>query len=419
MKQIRVLLVADNVSSRMGGEAAASYNYFRLLPDRGIDVWLVAHGRARNEMHQMFPDRRDRISFIEDTFLDKFFVSVFGLFPDKLAGQTFGALYHLVTQFRLRRLARSVIRKSEIQLVHQVYPISPRAPSAFYGMTVPVVIGPPLSGGMRYPPGFSQREGKFARMVESFGRWAAGPMNRMVPGKLQASALLVANQQTHDALPAGYGGRVYHSVCEVCVDEVVFDRKPPSRSGRRSVKFAYLGRLVDWKAVDLLLCAFRRAVDEAGEGSITLDILGDGTERSDLEALAYRLALDDQVTFHGWVEPSVAAEKLRQSDVFVLPSLRESGGIVAMEAMALGLPVVVTDWGGPGSNVPAEAGIKVSPASPEEFISGLATAMVRLAQSEDLRRQMGDLARRHIQKGHYFWSEKIKRTIDVYRDVLV
>jgi glycosyltransferase involved in cell wall biosynthesis len=54
---------------------------------------------------------------------------------------------------------------------------------------------------------------------------------------------------------------------------------------------------------------------------------------------------------------------LRDSDVFVMPSLRECGGTAILEAMALGKPVVTTDWGGPADYVTPECGLLVSPTS--------------------------------------------------------
>ena len=66
-----------------------------------------------------------------------------------------------------------------------------------------------------------------------------------------------------------------------------------------------------------------------------LEILGDGDERRALEAQSKRLGLVDRVEFAGWVSAEEGARRLRGSDVFVLPSLRESGGVVLLEAMAV------------------------------------------------------------------------------------
>lgn len=419
---MRVLLVGENASARMGGESAAPYNYFRYLPGAGVEPWLVTHARVREELTRDFPDRIDHVRFIEDTRLDRFLYRLSRLLPDKIAGQTVGVLARTIGQFRLRRIARALIPAVGIDVVHQVYPISPKEPSLFHSLGVPVVIGPPLSGGMRIPPGFRHREGRVSRMVEWVGRYFAGFFNRLIPGKRRAAALLVANSQTRAALPAGCRGLVYDTVGEVCVDDVTFSRSgsDPTRvkAPNDPVRFVYLGRLVDWKALDQLLPAFAAVVAAVPPPGVTLEILGDGPERSGLESLARSLGLGSAVRFAGWVTAAQAAERLKAADVFVLPSLRESGGIVVTEAMAVGLPVIVTDWGGPALTVDPTCGFRVPPTSPDAFQAGLTEAMVTLARSPSLRSEMGRAAAARVRSGAYSWSTKAERTVAVYRDVL-
>ena len=76
-------------------------------------------------------------------------------------------------------------------------------------------------------------------------------------------------------------------------------------------------------------------------------MVGDGPERKNLQELAISLGIEKAVTFTGWVERADALKQLAQADVFVFPSLREFGGAVVFEALALGAVPVVADFGGP------------------------------------------------------------------------
>src|SRR5205823_14341259 len=125
----------------------------------------------------------------------------------------------------------------------------------------------------------------------------------------------------------------------------------------------------------------------------TLQIMGSGVMRQPLEAQATAAGLNGSVTFRGWVSQPECAKILGSADVFVLPSLYECGGAVVLEAMALGLPVIATDWGGPADYLDSSCGILVDPASPEAFAQGLADAMLRLGRDESLRRSMGAAGR--------------------------
>ena len=416
---MRILIVAENVSTEMGGEAALPFHLFKVLREREVEAWLVTHDRVRNFLKGRIPLDLDRIHYVNDSRFDKISTRIGSSLHWKLREQTIGVVLQGINQVRLRGLARRVVRAERIDLVHQAYPVSPKAPSAIFGLGVPVVIGP-LAGGMDYPPAFQDRQGRLVRGIERLGRGASHLLNHLLPGKVRADAVIVANPQTRAALPLGARGRV-HEVSDVSFDPGTFRPGadgPGARPEGAAIRFVYLGRLIEWKGVDLLLEAFRRAVEGAGDLELALEILGEGQERPALEAQAGRLGLGGRVQFAGWVAADEAAARLGRSDVFVLPSLRECGGIVLLEAMALGLPVITTDWGGPAVHVDEASGIRVAPASHEGFVSGLAEAMLRLARSPELRSRMGRAARERVQGGTYTWDRKIDRILEIYRETL-
>ncbi len=108
---------------------------------------------------------------------------------------------------------------------------------------------------------------------------------------------------------------------------------------------------------------------------------------------------------------------IRECDVFVMPSLRECGGGAILEAMALGKPIVAANWGGPGAYVNETCGILVEPASREAYIDGLADAMVRLAQSDELRARLGEGGRERIHQEYFEWKAKGDRVIGILHEV--
>jgi len=91
------------------------------------------------------------------------------------------------------------------------------------------------------------------------------------------------------------------------------------------------------------------------------------------------------VTFTGWVSRAEALAQLGRADVFIFPSLREFGGAVVFEALALGAVPVVADFGGPGDIVTPEVGYKIGLTSEADFVRKLATALDRLALDSDHR----------------------------------
>ena len=130
------------------------------------------------------------------------------------------------------------------------------------------------------------------------------------------------------------------------------------------------------------------------------------------------LGLTGRVTFPGWVSKAEGLEKLRAADAFVLPSLRECGGNALLEAMAVGLPCIATDWGGPGKYLDDTCGIRVAPTTREAFIAGLSRAMLTLANAPETRIALGAAARRRLSDHYFTWESKVERMLEIYADLL-
>jgi glycosyltransferase involved in cell wall biosynthesis len=225
--------------------------------------------------------------------------------------------------------------------------------------------------------------------------------------------VLVANERTRRALPQGVSGRVIELV-ENGVDLATWTAAKPRAGVEGVTRFVFLGRLVDWKAVDVLLEAFQGL---RGAPPCRLEIIGDGVMRPALEALAARLGIAEAVTFTGWLSHAAAAERLRSADSLVLPSLYESGGAVVLEAMATGIPVIACAWGGPTDYLDESCGILVPPTTRDALVSGFREAMSRLARSPELRQAMGRAGRERAVRD-FDWERKVDRILEIYAEAV-
>ena len=169
-------------------------------------------------------------------------------------------------------------------------------------------------------------------------------------------------------------------------------------------RFIFIGRLVDWKAVDIIIEAAKRI---AGTVKFSLEIVGDGGMRRTWEELADRLNLQENVHFSGWMSQQECVGRLREFDVLVLPSLFECGGAVVLEAMAMALPVVATGWGGPSDYLDESCGVLIPPTSRESLIDGFAEAMTTLSQSPELRTRLGQAGYEKARR-KFDWNAKIE-----------
>lgn len=407
----RVLLVSEHASAKFGGEAFLPLHYFRVFRGRGVDAHLVSHERTKSELLDLFPHDRDRLHFVPDLALQKGLFRVRSRMPTRLGEVTCGLASHLLTQRMERALVRRLVREKSIDIVHEPSPVSPRQPSAMYDVGAPVVIGP-MNGGMVYPPAFRARQNAIERRTIAALRLLTDVGNRLVPGKPSASALLVANERTRAVLSPCMRSVPTYVVPENGVDLSRFHgvEKAKKPAGFR---FAYAGRLIDWKGVDLLLEAFP-PVAAAGA---RLEIFGDGPARRSIEEVIARLDLADAVDIHGFLPQDEVARRLAACDALVLPSLYECGGAVVLEAMALRLPVVATRWGGPADYLDESCGLLVAPDSRDAFVRGLGEAMMRLVENPLLGVTLGAAARAKVVE-RFDWERKADEILRIYEAVL-
>jgi glycosyltransferase involved in cell wall biosynthesis len=131
------------------------------------------------------------------------------------------------------------------------------------------------------------------------------------------------------------------------------------------------------------------------------------------EKLSHDMGLKAIAKFSGWMNQADCARRLDAADVLVLPSLFESGGAVVLEAMAMGLPVIATAWGGPLDYLDSSCGVLVAPNSREGLVAGFVSAIMMLADSSDLRHQLGEAGYRRARL-YFDWEKKIDRILELY-----
>lgn len=133
--------------------------------------------------------------------------------------------------------------------------------------------------------------------------------------------------------------------------------------------FLVVGGLVPRKGLQTLLAAFSR--HWCGNRDVRLVVAGEGAERTSLESSAHELGVGGQVQFLGALSKERVREAMWQANVLVLPSLYETFGVVLIEAMSTGMPVVATKCGGPEEIVTPGVGWLAEP----DDVDSLAGAM--------------------------------------------
>jgi L-malate glycosyltransferase len=224
-----------------------------------------------------------------------------------------------------------------------------------------------------------------------------------------ADRVVVVSKSLRDQIWAYPQLRRLINIVPNVVDTRAFSIPRAPRAEAASTRLLFIGEMdTSIKGVDYLLGAVallrRRGVE------LQLDLVGRGRNRTEYEALARRLGVDDVCRFLGVVPHEEVARLMSKADLFVLPSLAETFGVVLVEALSSGLPVVATRAGGPEEIVTPDVGVLVESADSAALAEGIFDVISRLDEfpAEHLR---------EVAEGRYGQASVAGRLVTLYKQV--
>jgi glycosyltransferase involved in cell wall biosynthesis len=320
--------------------------------------------------------------------------------------------YYALWQRAIIKVAARLHAKQPFALAHHVTFVSFRVPVGLKALGIPVVLGP--VGGADQAP--------FHLLGRGFGPglWCKEVLRNLLTG---------ASEGLMRVLPP-LNGRQGICLAATPAMEQIFKRAElpsklfpavgidsgPERSPRvaRPTRFLFVGRFHPLKGTHLLLEAFSRAAILGAR----LTLIGAGGEEASLHRLAAKLGIADLLEWTGKLPRNELIAHYRAHDALIAPSLYESGGLVALEAMAQGLPVIALDVGGHSVSIAEGCGLRISPyGSIDAVVDRLAAAMKVYADDPIRMETDGRNARAHV-SSHYEWDNKAIRMKQIYEDLL-
>jgi glycosyltransferase involved in cell wall biosynthesis len=297
-------------------------------------------------------------------------------------------LLYTLWQFGLLGFARRLQREQGFDLaIHCTYGVF-RHPSFLGYLGIPFVFGP-LGGGEDAPLALKRsirgRE-KIKELLRSLLNKAALFDPFLWAAYARATLILTKTEDTRQALPWPFRRQamVYP---EIGIDAPA-GIEPCRRQPGEPLRVLFAGRLLGWKGAHLAI----RAVSQAAAQGVPVEftLLGKGPYEPELRRVAAEVGLQDSIRWVSQMPQQELFALYRTMHCFLFPSLHDSSGNVVLEAQAYGLPVICLDIGGPVTLVSPETAIVVTTRGRGEsgVVQGLATALEKLAENEDLRLAM-------------------------------
>lgn len=408
MKNLKILISAYACRPGEGSEPGVGWQVARELV-RYHKIWVIS--RINNRPYIEAELNQNPIPGLNFAYCDV---------PKLLAklnhNQRLVHLYYYFWQIQAYFTARQLHKEVSFDLVHHVTYVRYSSPSFLSLLPIPFVWGP-VGGGESAPKAFWKDfgwRGKVYEILRSLAH-SLGELDPFV--SLTARKSVLARSTTEDTAErlrklGATNVKVFSQLG--LSEEEIKQLAKYDRSDRSSIKFVSIGRLLHWKGFYLGLRAFAQA--DLPENS-EYWIVGDGPERKRLQRLAEDLGISHQVKFWNKLSRKDTLDILCKCMALIHPSLHESGGLVCLEAMGAGCPVICLNLGGPAIGVTKETGFKIAADTPEQAVSDIAKAMKKIAEDPQLRIQMGKAGKKRVRE-EFSWKVKGHQLANLYQELL-
>jgi glycosyltransferase involved in cell wall biosynthesis/thymidylate kinase len=402
----KVLVSAYACEPDKGSEPGVGWHWVEQIA-RDNEAWIITRRNNRESLENELRARPN--PYLHFVYVD---------LPRSLSfwkrGQRGVRTYYYLWQFAAFLKARKLHRVIRFDVGHHVTFVNDWLWSFFALMPIPYVWGPigshPPCPGELLPHGKARIQEwirlsiqRTARLVDPLYWLTVARAAVVIPGSREVATRF----------------QLHLLASERCVVEsgIGIEDVPAMEadSRRKNNIILYVGRFHYVKCPHIVIEAFSVLARSMPDARLVM--IGSGPEEKNLREKVGVLGLGDRVEFPGWKDRADVLKDMENASVFLFPSA-EGAGMVVLEAMACGLPVVCLDFGGPGDMVENGCGIRVPLGTQEAIITGLGEALVTLCSNAELRAEMGGKARRLVQTKHD-WRHKREVLSTVYDRIYV
>jgi glycogen synthase len=310
----------------------------------------------------------------------------------------------LATNTVLQAAAGRILRERDIDVVHaHDWLVAHAAVGLQHTWDVPVVATVHATERGRHQ---GWLPGPMNVVIDEVERWLTGEAGRVITCsrymREQVRRSFDLPRAKLDVVPNGVDVAAFE------VDEEQARVTRATLTGPRTKLILFAGRLEYEKGVQTVLRALDRVRQRVGPTRFV--VAGEGTYGPELRREVRRLGLRRHVRFTGFLDDDALRHHYAAADVAVAPSIYEPFGLVAVEAMASGTPVVVSDTGGLREVVDGPCGLRTAPEDPE----APAAALVRVLDDAELAQRLAAGGRARVRSG-FAWGTVASRTVEVYR----
>ena len=386
---MKILLLTRFLSGEMGGAEYVSEIIAELLAKNGHQVWVITN-------------KMEGIKTLEHENIHPIFVS---LKKQSLGGMSLKKTETLRYNLSAIRAGLSIIKKEKIDIIHSNQNFGTFA--ALAGATLSILTRTPHIKTFHHFVSVKEFEPRFQK--KQGPKWKASLLHKVekFSVKLHCSAVHAVSEATKDALiKLGETKPIFVIPNAISIPNIRESKNV------NQFQFVSISRMEEYKKVDVIIKAVKIVKESYPE--IKLILIGDGPYRKNLEKLASKLDITENVVFMGYVSNQEKESIISSSLALVFPSVQEGFGLVILEAFAQKKPVLVSDVR-PMSDIIEnnKTGLLISPLDENKWASG----MIHMIQNQEKAVAMGQEGRSVLEE-KYSLSTMWENLSKMYKEVI-
>lgn len=406
--KLKVLLSAYACEPNRGSEPGVGWNWAIEIARLGHEVWVLTRANNRQVIETEiaagnYPDNLHFLYYDLPAWAKWWKKGGRGVY-----------LYYLFWQWGAYKKAKEVHKETCFDLVHHTTFVSVRQPSFMGKLGIPFIFGP-VAGGERAPwrlrkdYSFRGHAKDLLRDVLNF-LVKLDPMMRSTFSS--ARQIIVTSEQTKTLVPKCFHKK---TSIQLAIGIETVSRLKKMRDGETAgLRLLYVGRFLYWKGMAPGLRALAEALKSKPDMRLTM--IGKGPEEKRWRRLCSSLGISDHVEWISWVPQNELNDIYASHDVLFFPSLHDSGGMVVLEAMSYGLPVICLDLGGPGVMVDMSCGraIATSGRKADEVINDLTHSILQLSTNLIIYGKLSKGA--FLRTKFFYWNHVVNSLYNKFQD---
>jgi len=401
---MRILISAIACEPGCGSEAKVGWDAIKALSER-YKCHVVTHSTYRESINAA------QASGEAPSAVFHYHGAPYTWHRHRLAARLQSWRIYTTWQSQLLHVAQQLHKQYNFDLTHHLTYATWRVASPLWKLNIPFVWGP-IGGAGRMPAEFRFVLSPTARLFEAArdaSTWIASRRTDFLACVQRSAVVIAANEETEAFIRKWRGHRSLMRSPAVFFSEAQIQslRRSPFRNAEdQRLRIFAGGNIIGSKGLTLALSAVAEAKRQGLRFVYT--IAGGGPDIRKLKSMVRRLGLTEDVVFHSGFTGEAYRDTLKVSDVYLMPSFRETAGITMLEAVLSGCYPIVASTSASGEVVRAASGHAIPVTCPAEMISSICEALLWCAQNRQQAKASANAAREwicsHFSEQHYLES---------------